>query len=123
MPPPKSIFVDRGRILATIGQRAAEQLQEAIERTSHYFQPQREQALAMAAWVPRDLQLLAGRLLSASERKRHQQALVAMAAEGLIDLGTRHVRLTPAGAAALMAVDRAAGRGLDVPPVTEAPDA
>jgi hypothetical protein len=101
MPPPRTIHVDRLTILANIRQAAAEQLEAALVRTATYREQERVGVLALAAWVPRDLQRLAGKLLTPSERKRHQEALRAMAAEGLVALDARHVKLLPAGVAAL----------------------
>lgn len=90
MPPPKTIFVNRSAILANIARIASEQHAAALAEKYDFH---RERKLSRWVWVPRDLPLLAGKPLSASERKRHQEALRAMEAEGLIVLDTRHVRL------------------------------
>src|SRR5262245_60481838 len=97
MPPPRTIHVDRPKMLQTIRQLAAEQRVAALERTVYYDEPRRQEVLAMAHWVPREVSRLAGKPLTPSERKRHQEALRAMADEGLVLLNGIHVRLTDAG--------------------------
>jgi hypothetical protein len=98
MPPTRTIIVDRYKLLESIQRLAAEQHADALDRTVHYREQERDDALMRAQWVPRDLGRLAGRPLTPSERKRHQQAIVAMEAEGLVSLGVRLVKLLPAGA-------------------------
>ena len=101
MPPPRTIHVDRTNMLLTILHLATEQTARAMERTIWYAEPQRNETLAMALWVPREVSRLAGKPLSPSERKRHQEALRAMADEGLVLLNGIHVKLTTAGVAAV----------------------
>lgn len=101
MPPPKTIFVDTDRMLRSIAEQAEEQRAAALIRTADFGAPQRQEALRLAAWVPRNLVSLAGRKLTPSERKRHQEAIRRMEIDGLVCLGARHVRITDAGRARL----------------------
>ena len=106
MPPPKTLFVDVLKILKTIRTLEADQVAEAKEQLAglmHYGEPYIQRELETARWVPRDLCLLAGRFLTPSERKRHQEALRKMEREGLIAIDTRHVMLLPPGLAKLEA--------------------
>lgn len=100
MPPPKTIIVDRSRILATIKATAAAQ-RAAVLAEREAYEGQHERLLRDAQRVPRDLPTLAGKPLTASERKRHQEAMKAMEGEGLIYLDTVWVKLTEAGYAAV----------------------
>ena len=96
MPPPRTIHVDTRQILASIRDIALAQLPEALALCK-YSSDREAEAAAMASWVPRKLDRLAGKPLTASERKRHQQALRQMEADGLIWIDTIHVKLTPLG--------------------------
>ena len=99
MPPKRTIHVDTNRILTSIAEQAAEQHTAALERTATYRDQERVQVLEVAAWVPRNLEALAGKPLTPSERIRHQQAMRKLEADGLVRLDTVHVRLTEAGRA------------------------
>ena len=115
MPPPRRIIPDPSRMLASIRQTAAEQREAALARTIHYAESQRQEALRLARWVPRDLAALAGHPLTASERKRHQEALRRLEVDGLVVLDSRHVRLTEVGEAEVIRAARALARNLTLP--------
>lgn len=101
MPPAKSIFVDKERILARVAEVAA--AQAASTNDYHdgtplmYGDEIRQRKLLRDAWVARDLEDLAGKPLTASERIRHQQAIRQLEADGLVELEPRWVKLTEAG--------------------------
>jgi hypothetical protein len=101
MPPAKTIFVDVPQMLRNALRIGTEQA--AAANAWHDAHPMmrgeevRHEDLQRAEWVPRNLELLAGKPLTASERIRHQQALRRMEADGLVDLAPRFVRLTDAG--------------------------
>jgi hypothetical protein len=97
MPPKQTIHVDTNRILTSVASQAASQHAAALERTVHYRAQERQQVLALAVWVPRDLVALTGKLLTPSERIRTQQAIRQLEVDGLVDLDARHIRLTEAG--------------------------
>lgn len=99
MPPAKTIFVDKAAMLQTVLTTAAEQAAAAEEETRHMMHGYLAlpKLLAKAEWVNREVSFLAGRPLTASERIRHQQALRELAADGLVEVGTRQCRLTDAG--------------------------
>jgi hypothetical protein len=103
MPPQRSIIVDRTKMLQTIASLTAEQHADAMDRTRTWGDFHRTKALNEAQWVRRNVKRFAGRLLTPSEAKRWQQAIVEMGVEGLVDLSPSHVRLTDAGRAALEA--------------------
>ena len=104
MPPPKRIFIDTDRILRTIAAIAQEQREASWRETGGWggtTLAHRQQHADNANWVARDLQLLLGQTLTASERIRAQQAMRRLEADGLVALDSRHVRLTDAGRAIL----------------------
>jgi hypothetical protein len=110
---PRTNFVDSTAILTAIHHQAAEQRAELlrlrgdapIAGLTPYRRSLAERtiadALELSAWVARDLQRLAGRPLTASQRKSHQAAVRALAADGLVDLLPRRIRLTASGRKAL----------------------
>src|SRR5687768_6172226 len=116
MPPSRTIHVNRLTILRSIASIAAAQRTAALERTTYFREKERREVLAMAQWAPRDLSRLAGKVLTPSERKRHQEALRQMEFDGLVRLDCRHVRLTSLGNATLKAEARATSRDLNIPP-------
>lgn len=101
MPPARTIIVDVDRMLAAVAEVAAEQQAAALSQLvgTMHAEERRPEAIEESQWVARDLARLAGRLLTASERIRHQQAVRQMAADGLIELRPRWVRLTDKGRA------------------------
>lgn len=113
MPPQRTLHVDVNKLLATIATHAEAQRAATRERLSvDSFGPDVARDLVdQARWAPRDLTWLAGRPLTASERIRHQQAMRKLEADGLVVLGTRHVRLTEAGREHVAKLQRAAVDG------------
>lgn len=101
MPPQRSITVDRTKMLSSIARLTEEQREDAMNRSLTWHEYHRSKLLAESQWVRRNVKTFAGRLLTPSEAKRWQQALVEMGMEGLVDLTPSHVRLTDAGRAAL----------------------
>jgi predicted nucleic acid-binding protein len=99
MPPQRTIIVDTNRILANIYRQAAGQHEAAMAGTVPFREQERQETLREALWVPRKLEVLAEKSLTASERIRHQQAMRKLEADGLVILDTVFVRLTEAGKA------------------------
>ena len=126
MPPARTIIVDTATILRNIAEQAEQQRLDAhataADKAAFWLNdglhlgssPERRQKLAerdraeelarllpLAPWVPRNLESLAGKPLTSSERIRHQQAMRALEVDGFVELEPRHVRLTDAGRAAV----------------------
>lgn len=101
MPPQRTIIVDTDRMLTTIAAIAAKQHAAVVAdheaQPEFYYEGRLEAELSDAKWAPRDLQILAGKSLTASERIRHQQAIRRLADDGLVVLDTRNAKLTNAG--------------------------
>ena len=102
MPPQRSIVVDRTKMLQNIAAIAASQHEETLNRTRAWGDRQTA-ALAEAQWVRRNVGKFSGTILTPSQAKRWQQALVEMGVKGLVTLTPSHVHITDAGRATLEA--------------------
>lgn len=100
---PATIHVDRVKLLQAIGRSVIADVRaidaELGGRTQYGYGARRdlERQRNAAFWQPQDLERWAGRLLTASERIRHQEAIRQLDAAGLIDRDGRRVALTAAG--------------------------
>jgi hypothetical protein len=106
MPRPRTIFVDRIGMLKSIATQVIMQrdsTHKAADEDAAFFygghirmdEAEREKRVAACRqhyldkhlpetdWVPRNLETLAGKPLTSSERIRHQQAMRAMEGDGL----------------------------------------
>ncbi|BBO34730.1 hypothetical protein [Lacipirellula parvula] len=84
-------------MLRNIADAAARQHGAAVERSKFFREQERTSALAEAQWVRRRVASFAAMVLTPSQAKRHQQALVEMGADGLVELTPSHVRVTDKG--------------------------
>jgi len=99
MPPQRQIIVDTNKILQSIYD-TSEQQQQAAREKYHGLMRGAEAlpaALAEACWVKRNVSTLAQTLLTPSERKRWQEGLRQLIADGLVDAVASWVRLTDKG--------------------------
>jgi cytochrome c2 len=109
MPPPKSIIVNPPEILRAIDRISTEN-RKALEQhlaelpscgLSDFAEYQAkcaiEHDLKNADWVKRDLNAIAGREITASERIRYQQAVRKLADDDLLWIDTVWLKLSPTG--------------------------